>query len=129
MEKEKQHIVVQRFKKLEKDSLSSAYRYYSILSAVNNLRLTEREIQLIAFIAIKGNISYINNREEFCRLYQSSAPTINNIVSKLRKQGILVKEASKIKIHPAITIDFSKEVVLQVRLGIDSPIEEHGTDI
>jgi hypothetical protein len=36
-----------------------------ILSAVNGLKLTEREIQLIAFTAVKGNISYGSIREEF----------------------------------------------------------------
>lgn len=85
-------LIVQKFKRIEKDVLSSAQRYYTILSAINDLHLTEREIQLVAFTAIRGNISYSNNREEFCQLYKSSAPTINNIISKLKKLKLLIKD-------------------------------------
>lgn len=106
-------IIVQRLKRKEEDSLAVAKRYYSILSAVNDLKLTEREIQLIAFTAIKGNISYSTIREEFCKLYNSSSPTINNIISKLKKVGIFVKDASKIKVNPKILLSFENNIVIQ----------------
>jgi len=108
--------IVQRLKRSDKDLLSKAQRYYSILSAVNDLKLTDREIQLIAFTAVRGNISYSNYREEFCSLYNSSSPTINNIISKLKRQLILVKDASKVKVDPRLLVDFNKDIVLQVIL-------------
>jgi len=108
--------IVQKLRKVELDSLSLAQRYYSILSAVNGLKLTDREIQLIAFTAIKGNMSYSNNREEFCKMYNSSSPTINNIISKLKKMNILVKDASKIKVNPKILLDFKKDIILETKL-------------
>ena len=49
--------IVQRLKTSIEGSIAMAEKYYRILSAVNNLKLTKREIQLIAFAAIKGNIS------------------------------------------------------------------------
>ena len=118
MESEKK-IIVQKLKRNEKDVLSIAIRYYSILSAINNLHLTEREIQLVAFTAIKGNISYSTNREEFCKLYKSSSPTINNIISKLKKTGVLIKDTSKIKVNPSILLDFSSDIILQTKLSIN----------
>ena len=77
-------MIVQRLKRSMEDSYGVAEKYYTLLSDVNNIHLTEREIQLISFTAIKGNISYANIREEFCQRYKSSAPTINNIISRLK---------------------------------------------
>ncbi len=80
-------MIVQRLKKDVQTDIQLAEKYYSILSAINNLHLTEREIQLISFTAIKGNITYANVREEFCKTYNSTSPSINNIISKLKKIG------------------------------------------
>jgi hypothetical protein len=113
---EPKKIVVQTLKKSISTDIQLAEKYYSILSVINNLNLTEREIQLIAFTAIKGNITYGNVRDEFCKSYNTTSPTINNIISKLKKIGIFVKEAGKVKVNPVIVIDFNKDVTLNVKL-------------
>lgn len=109
-------IIVQRLKKDVMNEMELAKKYYSILSAINNLHLTEREIQLISFTAIKGNITYANVREEFCKTYNSTSPTINNIISKLKKIGVFVKENGKVKVNPVIVIDFKKDLTLDIKL-------------
>lgn len=114
---EKNKAIVQRLKKTVSSNYTVAEKYYSVLSAINGLKLTEREIQLIAFAAIKGNISYANVREEFCTKYKSSAATINNIISKLKKQGVFVKDGTKVKVNPLIILDFDKTIVLQITIS------------
>ena len=109
-------MIVQSLKKDVKTDIQLAEKYYSILFTINNLHLTEREIQLIAFTAIKGNITYANVREEFCKTYNSTSPTINNIVSKLKRIGVFVKEGGKVKINPKISIDFKKDLMLNIKL-------------
>jgi hypothetical protein len=109
-------MIVQSLKKVVDTDMQLAEKYYSILFTINNLHLTEREIQLIAFTAIKGNITYANVREEFCKTYNSTSPTINNIVSKLKRLGIFVKENSKVKVNPKIIIDFKKDLMLNIKL-------------
>ena len=109
-------IVVQKLKKPVSDNYACAEKYYSLLSSLNELKLTTREIQLIAFTAIKGNISYANIREEFCAKYNSSAPTINNLISKLKKMGVFVKDGTKVKVNPVILLNFDKDIVLQITL-------------
>ena len=109
-------IIVQRLKKNVETDLQLAEKYYSILSVINHLKLTEREIQLIAFTSIKGNITYANVREEFCKLHSTTSPTINNIISKLKKIGIFVKEAGKVKVNPRIVLDFNKDITLDIKL-------------
>lgn len=110
-------IVVQRLKRTEKDSFTIAEKYYSILSVINNLKFTERETQLIAFTAIKGNISYKHLREEFCEKHNTTSPTINNIISKLKRMGVLVKDGSKVKVNPVIILDFNKDIKLAITLA------------
>ena len=109
-------IIVQRLKKDVSTDMYLAMKYYSILSAINNLNLTEREIQLVSFTAIKGNITYANVREEFCKTYNSTSPSINNIISKLKKVGIFIKENGKVKVNPIIVIDFKKNITLEIKL-------------
>jgi len=109
-------MIVQSLKKDVSTDFQLAEKYYSILFTINNLHLTEREIQLIAFTAIKGNITYANVREEFCKTYNSTSPTINNIVSKLKRLGIFIKENGKVKVNPKIIIDFKKDLMLNIKL-------------
>lgn len=109
-------IVVQRLKKEINSEMELATKYYSILSAINNLHLTEREIQLISFTAIKGNITYANVREEFCKTFNSTSPSINNIISKLKRVGIFIKENGKVRVNPIIVIDFTKDITLEIKL-------------
>jgi hypothetical protein len=109
-------VIVQRLKKNISTDIQLAEKYYSIISAINSLNLTKREIQLISFTAIKGNITYANVREEFCKTHNTTSPTINNIISKLKKIGIFVKESGKVKVNPVIVIDFTKDVTLNISL-------------
>ena len=108
-------IIVQRLKKVVDNDMELAIKYYSILSPINNLHLTEREIQLISFTAIKGN-TYANVREEFCKRYNSTSPSINNIISKLKKVGAFIKENGKVKVNPVIVIDFKNDLTLEIKL-------------
>jgi hypothetical protein len=108
--------IVQKLKKPVEDQFAIAEKYYSLLSALNGLKLTQREIQLVAFTAIRGNISYANIRTEFCEKYDSTAPTINNIISKLKKLGVFVKDGSKIKVNPVIILNFSNNITLEIKM-------------
>ena len=108
--------ILQKLKKSVNSEFERAEVYYSVLSLVNNLGLTEREIQLIAFTAIRGNITNANVRNEFCKKHNSSYNTIKNIVWKLKKYGIFTKQNNKIKINPVICLDFNKPLTLQINI-------------
>jgi len=109
-------MVLQKLKKQEKDDFSIAERYYTILSAVNDLKLTQRELQLIAFTAVRGNISYANIRKEFCEKYGTTNASINNIISRLKRMGILIKDGTKVKVNPVILLNFENNATLEIRL-------------
>jgi hypothetical protein len=99
-----------------KDEFDQAEKYYAILSVINNLNLAPREIQLVAFTAIKGNITYGNARAEFCERYGSSSATIGNIICKLRKLHIFIKEKGMVKVNPQLVLDFNNNLILQISL-------------
>lgn len=125
-------VTIQKLAKTASNRLELAQQYYGVLSALNNLNLTEREIQLVAFAAVRGSISFATVREDFCSLYNSSFPTINNMVSKLKKSFILVKHGKQIVVNPRIALDFSKPLVLQITLTLNAnnngETTEHATE-
>jgi hypothetical protein len=116
MEEVKKKVIVQRLKRVTDSNYSMAEKYYSLLSTVNDLRLTQREIQLVAFTAIHGNISYSSIREEFCAKHNSTSPTINNMISKLKKIGVFVKDGTKTKVNPVILLNFNNDIKLEISI-------------
>lgn len=114
---------VQRLNKETKDPFALAHKYYQIISVLNDLRLAEGQIQLIAFTAIRGNISEAQNRKEYCRIYKTTPATINNIVDKLKKIKVILKENKMIFVNPALTkVDFLEPLALIVSLTLVSEI-------
>jgi hypothetical protein len=99
------------------DEFDHAEKYYGIISILNNLNLAPREIQLVAFTAIKGNITYGNARSEFCERYGSTTATIGNIICKLRKAHILIKEKGMVRVNPQIVLPFNNNLILQISLN------------
>lgn len=109
-------MIQQGFKKQTDTPFQRAELYYTVLSVINGFNLTTREIQLVAFTAVKGNMTNGNVRNEFCELYGTSVSTINNIISKLKNFGIFVKEDSKTRVNKDIVLDFSNDIQLIISL-------------
>jgi hypothetical protein len=105
-----------KFKKVVENDYAVAEVYYAVLSAINNLKLTQREIQLVAFTAVRGNMSYANVRNDFCEKYNSTSPTINNIISKLKRLHLLIKDKGKVKVNPMILLNFNSDLLLEIKL-------------
>jgi len=111
-------MIVQKLKKASIDNYGLAERYYDLLSSLNSLSLTTREIQLVAYAAIHGNISYTHIKEGFCAKHNTSVQTIYNMVSKLMKLKILVKDSSrKIKVNPLIVLNFNDDIRIEITLS------------
>ena len=109
-------MIVQRLKKELINDTQVSHRYYSVLSALNDLELTEREVQLMSFIAVSGSISVPSNREKFCSTYKTTGATVNNMVSKLKKRNLLLKKDGKIVVNPLISLDFSSDITLEIKI-------------
>ena len=104
---------VQRLNKIVNDEYETAQQYYEILGVLNDLGLAKGEIQLIAFTAIKGNITLGNIRKEYCTKYDTTIATINNIVHRMKKKNIIHKVDGMLIVNPKINqIDFSQDLGL-----------------
>jgi len=106
-------IVVQKIVKVNSDITQM---YFRIVSAINNLQLTDRDISLLSFVANKGNISDKKLRMEFCVQNDTTMDSINNIVSKLKKMGMLVKPEKVIYLASIFKFDYTKDIQLQIDL-------------
>ena len=109
-------ITYQRLRKVYGDSYKVAEGYYGIMSVLNGIGMTEREVQLVAYTAIRGNITYGNVRDEFCRRHNTSGATINNMVSRLKRLNVFIKENGKVRVNPKLVMNFDNGVVLEIKM-------------
>lgn len=109
-------IVQKKIKRALPSDIEKGIRYYSILSVISELKLRRKEIELLAFTSVKGNITHPSLREEFVRMFDSSSQSLENIKSRLRKQKWLIDIDGKCKVNPKVNLDLSGDIILQINL-------------
>lgn len=120
-------FIVQKIKKQETDVLNQAIKYYSIICLVNNIKLGRRKLELLAFTAINGTISSKVAKDLFCRTFNSSVASINNMVPELVSLGLLELVNGEYRVNKLISIDFTnRDIALEIKL-IKKPEEIHET--
>lgn len=108
-------MIVQKINSKVEDAYERAYKYFSILSTLNNLDLVKRDLQLIAY-AISQNKDVSEVKEEFVEKFGTSMATIGNIISKLYKRNILKKDRRVVSINPALLFNFEEDLALGITL-------------
>jgi ribosomal protein S19E (S16A) len=109
-------LTVQKISKSYPDSLALAIKYYSIICIINSIPISERQLQVLAFTAIRGNMSSITAKQEFARTFNSSVAVVNNILGELKKLGLIQKINDRHRVNPQIDILFDKDLFLHVHL-------------
>lgn len=102
------------------DEVDRAIVYYCLLlKAINNMPVTRRDVQLLAFIAVKGSIYSAGKREEFMRRFSTgqSRHLVTMMVYRLRKMGLLTKENGKISLAGPLRLNFSRKLMLEITLN------------
>lgn len=108
-------MVVQKINKQIEDSFDLAFKYYTILSTINDMGMVKRDIQLISY-AISNSKHVSDIKTEFVEKFGTSMATVGNIISKLYRLNVLKKEKRVIKINPLLLFDFEGDLVLQIIL-------------
>lgn len=121
---EERKVLVKTIKKTFPDKLKAGITWFKFISAINNIKLPKRELELLAFINYRGTISSTSSKDEFCRVFDSSPGTVSNMSAKLLKQKLLVKEKGKTRIHPSLRVNFDESFV--VNFFIDVKKEQDG---
>lgn len=109
-------VIVQRIGKEVNSDVERAIKYYSVIFALNNIKLPQKQLHLLAFTAARGSITSPAARTEFIKMFGSSLASLENMKQELVKSGLLVKIDRKYKVHPQIGLDFSKDILLQINL-------------
>lgn len=120
MEVVQEEVLIQKLNKVFPSKLEKAITYYALINALNNLKLTRKQIELLAFTSIRGTISSPTAKLEFIRIFGSSVDSINNMISKLYKKKLLVKSKvdNKIRVPKVICPDFAtSEIILSIKIG------------
>ena len=111
-------VVVQKLNKKEDSEIKLAIRYFTIIAAVGNVHLTKREIQLLAFTAVKGTISSGGSKKDFVEYFKSTEGSLENLKHFLFKKGWLIEHNGKHTVATSLALDFRKNIVLQVNLDL-----------
>lgn len=116
-------MILQKIAKEYNTPLERALIYYDVLLSLNNIKLRNKELQLLAFTAVRGTITPLSAREEFVKTFDSSLNSIENMKGILVKKGLMVKDGEMYKVLPSITLDFTKPITLIIKL--DGKAQEH----
>lgn len=115
----KEEVQVKTIKKTFTDKIQAGIVWFRFISGINDISLTNRELQLLSFINLRGTISSLQAKEEFCKMFETSTGTVSNMTAKLLKQKILTKEKSKIKVNPFLRMDLDKDCVVRLFINIE----------
>ena len=109
----------QRIAKTYSSEFEVAKKYYTIVFGLNDIHLTKHELNLVAFSAVNGTISTPPIKEQFCKEFNISSASIYNIIGKLKKLDILIKDKdNKIRVNPIILPNFGlhSNIVLVIKM-------------
>jgi hypothetical protein len=121
---EDKEVIVKTINKKFSNKIKAGVTWFKFIAAINDIKLTTRELELLAFINYRGTISSIQAREEFCKVFESSSATISNMTAKLLKQKLLTKVNRKVVINPSLKVDFDKNFVVRFFINVDNPVPD-----
>jgi hypothetical protein len=119
----KDQVVVKTISKDFSNKIKAGITWFGVIASLNGISLTQRELELLSFVNYRGTISSLQAKEEFCRVFESSIGTISNMTkktSKLFTEKLLIKSNSKIKVNPALKVDFDNQLVIRLFFNINS---------
>ena len=108
-----------KLNKREASELGLAIRYFTIMAATSGIHLSRKQIEVLAFTSIKGNISSGGAIQDFVETFKSTKGSLENVKLSLVKLGLIIKNDNKYKVIPMFCLDFSKNLMLQLNLDIE----------
>lgn len=93
-----------------------AIRYFKVIAAVNNIKLQNRQLELLAFISLRGGVFSGSARQKFIEVYGSTYHTINNMLGQLYKKKFLLRDSRKYTINPQLMVSDFSNMILVINL-------------
>lgn len=112
------NTIVQKWVKQVDDPVEMGIKYYTLLSAVNDLGLTARETEILSYTSYRGSIDALQVKKDFCKRFGSTLATVGNLMTKLKKLKYLVRdEERKIVVNKDIDFNFESDFVIKIGLN------------
>lgn len=92
-----------------------ASTYFSVMLALNNIKVSKRAIRLLSYIAVNRTLSS-EQRKAFVKQENSTTATIDNLVSELKKIPLIVDNQGNIELNKTIFLDFTQPVTVSIIL-------------
>lgn len=89
-------------------------KWFSIIACLNDINLTNRELELIGWIALNGFPKTREQKELYFQQYKRSEPTLYNLVRDIKKKGFLIKKDDNILLHPALKLNTEEPLNLNI---------------
>lgn len=124
-------MLVQKILNKSESNFQLAKKYFKIIFTLNDLHVTDSELNLITFSALNGTISTPPVRDEFIKQFNIPIVSVYNMSSKLQKLGILIKDNDKkIRLHPSINLKFNEPIslILKMEINGNTEIDRTGDD-
>jgi hypothetical protein len=124
---EDRQVVVKTINKSFSNKIKAGVTWFGVIAALNGVHFTSRELELLSFVNYRGTISSLQAKEEFCKIFGSSMGTISNMTkktSKLITEKFLIKSNSKLKINPALKVDFDSDLVVRLFIKLENQVED-----
>lgn len=104
-------MIVQKINKEYTSAIDVAKAYYTFITNINKIKIRPKQMELLCFCAVHGTISTPKVRQAFIEEYKTPKNSVYNIVSQLQKMRLMVKINGKIKVNPALQVDFTKPIL------------------
>jgi len=92
-----------------------AIRWFKIISILNDFNWKPMEINLLAFMCIKGDISG-SKKTAFCEQFKCKKGSLANTLSSFKKRGFIYKNEKKLVVHPQLYMDFEGDILTTLNL-------------
>lgn len=109
-------VTTLRIKKNYDNDLELAVKWYSIISILNNFKWSPLQVKLMAFTAVKGDISSGGRKEAFCTFASSVKTSVANTISDMYQAGFLVKNKRRITVNPQLLLNFEGDICAKLIL-------------
>lgn len=87
-----------------KSELGAYIVYYEIVAILYRLPITKKEILFLAYLGYKGNTYNAKIRDSFVKEHKMSQASIYNMILKLKKYKLLIKENKKTSINRSLIV-------------------------
>lgn len=105
-------------KKEYADELHCGERVVSAILALSGIHVTQRELELLTYLSIKGSVSSVNHRNDFLSKYKTTENSMNNALGSLKRKGLIEKLDGKVKSKLRLPQEFVNAGEKTLKIGL-----------